>query len=124
MTGLTRAHAQFSLINDGSVRWPSDVELVSISGVTEGLHCKVSPLSPGQVRDLELPIDAPKLSGTYESVWRLATSENGIRRCFGPKISLMLRIQPNPLRVSPSNSRSRKSLKSMYEDQTALVCTQ
>jgi hypothetical protein len=65
------------------------------------------------MRTFEIPIDAPKISGTYETIWRIATSVNGIRRCFGPKITVVLSIMP-----TQKKQESRKTSNELH-----LFCT-
>ena len=84
---LKQIIAIFSLKNTGEKNWPEKMKVECVEGAYKGLFEDVKSLKIGEVGAFEIPLQALKEMGKYESKWKMAYDEEGKRKHFGPKIS-------------------------------------
>lgn len=89
----TFKYITLSVINTGNQQWPSETHLFSTQGISLGACIKINSLNPQEVGNFQVPVRMPNAQGEYNSVWRLMYYENGVRKCFGPKMQVLVKSE-------------------------------
>ena len=81
--------------NTGDCSWPTDVDVVRVSGSEVEIveQTRVLPLGPGKSMTLAIAYTAPEDYGTYESTWQLKAPGSGP---FGEKFVVTWEVGPAP----------------------------
>jgi hypothetical protein len=89
----TFKYITLSVINTGSQQWPENTHLYSTQGITMGSCVKIASLNSQEIGNFQVPVRMPNSQGEYNSVWRLMYYQDGVRKCFGPKMQVVVKSE-------------------------------
>ncbi|HET91193.1 MAG TPA: hypothetical protein ENN99_10720 [Chloroflexi bacterium] len=86
---------RWSVKNSGTCAWPTDTQLVFVSGdqTTVVTEPKIEPLRPGETTEIRLTLQAPASYAVYNSVWQLEYGEE-IR--LGEELNITFQVGQTP----------------------------